>query len=46
MQVQSIPMVYAFFEGQVVDGFQGNVSESQVVEFVTKISELSGLALR
>ena len=24
MQIQSIPMVYAFFNGQVVDGFQGN----------------------
>ena len=41
MQVQSIPMVYAFFNGQVVDGFQGNIPESQVNEFVKKISELS-----
>ena len=42
MQIQSIPMIYAFFKGQVVDGFQGNISESQVNEFVKKISELSG----
>ena len=42
MQIQSIPMVYAFFKGQVVDGFQGNVPESQVIDFVKKISELSG----
>ena len=42
MQIQSIPMVYAFFNGQVVDGFQGNVPESQVIDFVKKISELSG----
>ena len=41
MQIQSIPMVYAFFNGQVVDGFQGNIPESQVIEFVNKISELS-----
>ena len=41
MQIQSIPMVYAFFNGQVVDGFQGNIPESQVIEFVKKISELS-----
>ena len=34
MQIQSIPMVYAFFNGQVVDGFQGNVPESQVIDFV------------
>ncbi len=42
MQIQSIPVVYAFFNGEVVDGFQGNVPESQVNEFVKKISELSG----
>ncbi len=44
MQIQSIPMVYAFFNGQVVDGFQGNVPESQVIDFVKKISDLSGPA--
>ncbi len=42
MQIQSIPMVYAFFKGEVVDGFQGNIPESQVIEFVKKISELVG----
>tara|TARA_A200000113_G_scaffold61282_1_gene52714 strand:+ start:250 stop:1128 length:879 start_codon:yes stop_codon:yes gene_type:complete len=42
MQIQSIPMVYAFFNGQVVDGFQGNIPESQVLEFIQKISDLSG----
>jgi len=42
MQIQSIPMVYAFFNGQVVDGFQGNIPESQVIEFVNKIADLSG----
>ena len=42
MQIQSIPMVYAFFKGQVVDGFQGNIPESQVLEFIKKVSELSG----
>ena len=41
MQIQSIPMVYAFFNGEVVDGFQGNIPESQVIDFVKKISELS-----
>ena len=41
MQIQSIPMVYAFFNGQVVDGFQGNIPESQVIDFVKKISEFS-----
>tara|TARA_B100000989_G_scaffold60390_1_gene41445 strand:+ start:103 stop:981 length:879 start_codon:yes stop_codon:yes gene_type:complete len=42
MQIQSIPMVYAFFNGQVVDGFQGNIPESEVNKFVKKISELTG----
>ena len=42
MQIQSIPMVYAFFKGEVVDGFQGNIPESEVIQFVKKISNLSG----
>ncbi len=42
MQIQSIPVIYAFFNGQVVDGFQGNIPESEVKEFVRKIAELSG----
>ena len=42
MQIQSIPMVYAFFNGQVVDGFQGNIAKSQVIEFFNKVSKLTG----
>ena len=42
MQIQSIPVIYAFFNGEVVDGFQGSIPESQVREFVKKISDLSG----
>ena len=42
MQIQSIPMVYAFYNGQVVDGFQGNVAESEVTEFFKKVAKLSG----
>ena len=41
MQIQSIPVVYAFSNGEVVDGFQGNIPESQVIEFVKKISDLA-----
>lgn len=41
LRVQSIPTVYAFFEGQPVDGFQGAVPESQVKEFVTKLAAMS-----
>ncbi len=42
LRVQSIPTVYAFHNGQPVDGFQGAVPESQIKDFVRKLSELSG----
>src|ERR1700752_764082 len=34
MRIQSIPAVYAFFQGRPVDGFLGAVPESQVKQFV------------
>ena len=42
LQVQSIPMVYAFFNGQPVDGFQGALPPSEIEAFVTKIADLAG----
>ncbi len=42
LRVQSIPTVYAFHNGQPVDGFQGAVPASQIKEFVTKLAALSG----
>ena len=42
LRVQSIPTVYAFFNGQPVDGFQGALPPSQVDAFVTKMSALAG----
>ena len=42
LRIQSIPMVYAFYQGQPVDGFQGNVPPSQVQAFVQKIAGLGG----
>jgi len=42
LQVQSIPTVYAFWEGKPVDGFQGAVPGSQIEEFVTKTAALGG----
>ena len=42
MRIQSIPMVYAFHQGQPVDGFQGNVPGSEITAFVEKISALAG----
>ena len=38
LQVQSIPTVYAFVDGQPVDGFQGGLPESQVQAFVERLN--------
>ncbi len=42
MQIQSIPTVYAFWQGQPVDGFQGAVAGSEIKDFVKRVSELGG----
>ncbi len=42
LQIQSIPTVFCFHQGQPVDGFQGNLAESQVNEFIQKIIDLAG----
>lgn len=42
LRVQSIPTVYAFVNGQPVDGFQGAVPESQIKAFIDKLSGGSG----
>lgn len=39
MRVQSIPAVYAFKNGQPVDGFMGAVPESQLKSFVNKLTD-------
>jgi putative thioredoxin len=38
MRIQSIPMVYAFSQGKPVDGFQGAVPESQLKEFIGRLT--------
>lgn len=38
MRIQSIPMVYAFSNGQPVDGFQGSVPESTIRAFISKLT--------
>ncbi|MCO6384494.1 MAG: thioredoxin [Vannielia sp.] len=40
LRIQSIPTVYAFWQGQPVDGFQGALPESQLKEFVEKIAAM------
>lgn len=42
LQVQSIPTVYAFWQGQPIDGFQGALPQSEIDAFVTKTIEASG----
>ena len=42
LQVQSIPTVYAFWEGKPVDGFQGAVPGSEVEAFVKRTADLAG----
>ncbi|NHF73498.1 thioredoxin [Paracoccus xiamenensis] len=42
LQVQSIPTVYAFYKGQPVDAFQGALPQSQIKQFVDKLTALSG----
>jgi len=43
LRVQSIPTVYAFVNGQPVDGFQGAVPESQIRAFIEKLSGGAGV---
>jgi putative thioredoxin len=38
LPLQSIPAVFAFKDGQPVDGFVGAVPESQIKEFITRIA--------
>ncbi len=42
LQVQSIPTVYAFYEGKPVDGFQGAQPQSEIDAFVNKVADLGG----
>ncbi|WP_373636841.1 tetratricopeptide repeat protein [Yoonia sp. BS5-3] len=42
LQVQSIPTVYAFYQGRPVDGFQGALPPSEIDAFVEKIAAMGG----
>lgn len=45
LQVQSIPTVYAFWQGQPIDGFQGNVPASELDDFIGRVVTAAGGAL-
>ena len=40
LQIQSVPTVYAFWQGQPVDGFQGAVPGSEIQAFVDRVVAL------
>ncbi|HYE50368.1 MAG TPA: co-chaperone YbbN [Azospirillaceae bacterium] len=42
LRIQSIPAVYAFFQGRPVDGFVGALPESQLKQFVDRLVGLAG----
>ena len=46
LRIQSIPAVYAFFQGKPVDAFQGVLPESQLREFVDKLAQSSGTKVK
>ena len=42
MRIQSIPTVYAFWQGQPIDAFQGALSTSEIKTFIEKVIVTSG----
>jgi putative thioredoxin len=42
LRIQSIPTVYAFWQGQPVDGFQGALPGSEVKKFIERVGALGG----
>ena len=42
LRIQSIPTVYAFWQGQPVDGFQGAVPGSEITAFIDRVIKAAG----
>ena len=42
LRIQSIPTVYAFWQGQPADGFQGAQQASEIKAFVKRVADLGG----
>lgn len=42
LQIKTVPTVYAFWQGQPIDGFQGAVPQSEIIEFVDRVVKASG----
>lgn len=45
MRVQSVPTVYAFYQGQPVTGFQGAQPASQIAQMIDQLIEMAGIEL-
>ena len=42
LRIQSIPTVYAFWQGQPVDGFQGVVTPNEITKMIDRLAGFSG----
>lgn len=42
LRIQSIPTVYAFWQGQPVDGFQGALPGSEIQKFIDRVAAMGG----
>ena len=42
LRIQSIPTVYAFWQGQPIDGFQGALPGSEIKAFIDRLVEAAG----
>ncbi|MGC9369092.1 MAG: thioredoxin [Paracoccaceae bacterium] len=42
LRIQSIPTVYAFYEGKPLDGFQGALPESEIKAFIDRVAGAAG----
>ncbi|MEM6277164.1 MAG: tetratricopeptide repeat protein, partial [Pseudomonadota bacterium] len=42
LRIQSIPTVYAFYQGQPIDAFQGALPPSEVDAFIEKVAKAAG----
>lgn len=42
LRIQSLPTVYAFWQGQPVDGFQGAVPASEIKAFIDRLVKIAG----
>lgn len=45
LHIQSVPTVYAFFQGQPVHGFMGAQPDSQIAAFIADVMKMSGVPM-